>query len=310
MHVVKIAAALALSGLLCSFQSFGESRLSVELYTSPKERLIKTDQSVVFSSPGSNLVLGCGEPIGDILPLRSKIAVYVKTNTDINPGEQIALKGVGAFSNVGEFMQINEDEAAVNYAHFDVPFNDPVNILFRPGARFETQTTTGAAEVRQLCNRSMLKDFYDACRTRLTASAAVQQSSTEPAEQTVASLPPEIPPETVPPVTPPTPPLPPIEAEPTPRTEEPKKKGNNGWGNGDQDAPGNSLWNNNAENAMGNSGSSTRSRGNSSSSSATGASSSNSSSSASSSSSSSRNNTGSKGNSGKSKNASKGKKKK
>jgi Mg-chelatase subunit ChlD len=35
------------------------------------------------------------------------------------------------------------------------------------------------------------------------------------------------------------------------RGERPKiKKGNNGWGNGDQDAPGNSLCNNNAENAV------------------------------------------------------------
>lgn len=33
------------------------------------------------------------------------------------------------------------------------------------------------------------------------------------------------------------------------RGERPKLKGNNGWGNGDQDAPGNSLCNNNAENA-------------------------------------------------------------
>ena len=31
----------------------------------------------------------------------------------------------------------------------------------------------------------------------------------------------------------------------------PKRKGNNGHGNGDQDAPGNSLHHNNAENAQG-----------------------------------------------------------
>lgn len=51
------------------------------------------------------------------------------------------------------------------------------------------------------------------------------------------------PPVTVPPV------LPPVEP-PTP--EEPRAKGNNGWGNGDQDAPGRSEFRNNAENAGGN----------------------------------------------------------
>lgn len=50
-----------------------------------------------------------------------------------------------------------------------------------------------------------------------------------------------------PPVTPPTPPQPPEPPKPPKPT-----KGNNGFGNGDQDAPGNSEFNNNAENAGGN----------------------------------------------------------
>lgn len=56
-----------------------------------------------------------------------------------------------------------------------------------------------------------------------------------------------------PPVTPPTPPQPPEPPKPPQPPEPPKPtKGNNGFGNGDQDAPGNSEFNNNAENAGGN----------------------------------------------------------
>lgn len=54
-------------------------------------------------------------------------------------------------------------------------------------------------------------------------------------------------------VTPPNVPQPPV-GEPhvsDPHDPEPAK-GNNGWGNGDQDAPGNSEFNNNAENRGGN----------------------------------------------------------
>jgi hypothetical protein len=46
---------------------------------------------------------------------------------------------------------------------------------------------------------------------------------------------------------------PPVDEPPVdePPVDEPKVKGNNGWGNGDQPAPGNSLENNNAENDRG-----------------------------------------------------------
>lgn len=49
-------------------------------------------------------------------------------------------------------------------------------------------------------------------------------------------------------------PLPPLTPEPPymPPVDKPQAKGNNGWGNGDQDAPGQSEHNNNAENKGGN----------------------------------------------------------
>ncbi len=56
-----------------------------------------------------------------------------------------------------------------------------------------------------------------------------------------------------PPNNPPEQPEPPITPEPPTTPQKPEKvKGNNGWGNGDQDAPANSENNNNAENNGGN----------------------------------------------------------